>query len=159
MPVRVPVQKTRSLFERRIEETAIELTITFQIAPKNADQCRARRLQQVSAWLDSKTSERSSPGNWRAKQGCEGFARFFHKPFAQYVRIAKGSEAEVINHFIDARDLKLMTDDEFIRGEHTARRAIKAASGVIRYLESTPDPPPPRYLPKAKLEDLTWGQE
>jgi hypothetical protein len=64
-----------------------------------------------------------------------------------------------INHFIDARDLKLMTDEEFIRGEHTARRAIKAASGLIRYLESTPDPPPPRYLPKAKLEDPNWGQD
>jgi hypothetical protein len=65
----------------------------------------------------------------------------------------------VINHFIDARDLKLMTDDEFIRAEHTARRAIKAASGLIRYLESTPDPPPPPYLPKAKLEDPEWGQD
>ncbi len=34
----------------------------------------------------------------------EGFARFFHKPFAQYVRIAKASEAEVLNHFVDAHD-------------------------------------------------------
>lgn len=111
----------------------------------------ARRYKYCDQLSDS---ARSGPRNI-----AEGFARFFHKPFAQYVRIAKGSEAEVINHFIDARDLKLMTDEEFIRAEHTARRAIKAASGLIRYLESTPDPPPPRYLPKVKLEDLNWGQE
>jgi len=51
----------------------------------------------------------------------EGFARFRHKEFAQFVRVAKGSEAEVLNHFIDARDLRLMTDEEFIHGEHTRR--------------------------------------
>ena len=110
----------------------------------------ARRFKYCDQLSDA---ARSAPRNI-----AEGFARFFHKPFAQDVRVAKGSEAEVINHFIDARDLKLMTDEEFIKAEHTARRAIKAASGLIRYLESTPDPPPPRYLPKAKLEDPNWGQ-
>jgi len=56
-------------------------------------------------------------------------------------RIAKGSEAEVLNHFIDAHDQRLMTDEEFQRGEHLARRAIKAANGLIRFLETAPDPP------------------
>jgi four helix bundle protein len=79
----------------------------------------------------------------------EGFARFKHKEFAQFVRIAKGSEAEVLNHFIDARDQRLMTDDEFLLAEHTVRRALKAANGLIRYLESTPDPPTPRWKPRA----------
>jgi four helix bundle protein len=78
---------------------------------------------------------RSAPRNI-----AEGFARYRHKEFAQFVRIAKGSEAEVLNHFIDAHDLRLMTDEEFRHGEHLARRAIKAANGLIRYLEATPDP-------------------
>ena len=78
----------------------------------------------------------------------EGFARFKHKEFAQFVRIAKGSEAEVLNHFIDARELRLMSDEEFLHAEHTAKRALKAANGLIRFLESTPDPPPPAYKPK-----------
>jgi four helix bundle protein len=81
-------------------------------------------------------SARSGPRNI-----AEGFARYRHKEFAHFVRIAKASEAEVLNHFIDAHDLRLMSDDEFRHGEHVARRAIKAANGLIRYLESTPDPP------------------
>lgn len=69
----------------------------------------------------------------------EGFARYRHKEFAQFVRIAKGSEAEVLNHLIDACDQSLISSDELVIAEHLTRRAIKAASGLIRYLESTPD--------------------
>lgn len=61
----------------------------------------------------------------------EGFARFRHKEFAQFVRIAKGSEAEVLNHFIDAHDQQMMTKDEFNAAEHSVKRALKAASGLI----------------------------
>ena len=80
----------------------------------------------------------------------EGFGRFFHKAFANHVRIAKGSENEVLAHLIDAHDQKLMTDEEFKRGEELAQRAMKAATGLIRYLESTPDPSPPKYLKKPR---------
>ena len=110
----------------------------------------ARRYKYCDQLSDS---ARSGPRNI-----AEGFARFFHKPFANFVRIAKGSEAEVLNHFIDARDLRLMTDEEFLHGEHTARRAMKAAAGLIRWLESTPDPPAPKYLPKADSDDPEFGQ-
>jgi hypothetical protein len=65
------------------------------------------------------------------------------------VRIAKGSEAEVLNHLIDARDLKLITDDEFLLTEHLTKRALKAANGLIRWLESNPDPSPPVYKPRS----------
>jgi four helix bundle protein len=105
----------------------------------------ARRYKYCDQLSDS---ARSGPRNI-----AEGFARYFHKPFAQFVRIAKGSEAEVLNHFIDARDLKLMTDEEFIHAEHTARRAMKAAAGLIRFLETTPDPVPPPYTPKPTVDD------
>lgn len=78
----------------------------------------------------------------------EGFARFKHKEFAQFVRIAKGSEAEVLNHLVDAHDQRLITDDEFLLTEHLVKRALKAANGLIRYLESTPDVPARPYVKK-----------
>ena len=81
-------------------------------------------------------SARSAPRNI-----AEGFARFKHKEFAQFARIAKGSEGEVLNHFIDAVDSGFMSKEEFPRFEHAAKKALKAVNGLIRYLESTPDPP------------------
>lgn len=71
----------------------------------------------------------------------EGFARFKHKEFAQFVRVAKGSIGEVLDHFIDAVDNGYLSKDEFPRYEHECKKALKAINGLIRYLESTPDPP------------------
>jgi len=81
---------------------------------------------------------RSGPSNI-----AEGFGKFGNKEFARFTRIAKGSEVEVLNHLIDLRDLRLITEDELMSSEHLARRAIGAAVGLIRHLESTPDPPRP----------------
>jgi four helix bundle protein len=69
----------------------------------------------------------------------EGFGRYRHREFAQFVRVAKASEVEVLNHLIDAQDQRLITTDEFQITEHLTKRAIKAANGLIRYLESTPE--------------------
>lgn len=69
----------------------------------------------------------------------EGFGRYRHGEFAHFVRIAKASEAEVLNHLIEAQDQRLITADEFQITEHLTDRAIKAANDLIRYLESTPD--------------------
>ena len=71
----------------------------------------------------------------------EGFARFKHKEFAQFARIAKGSEGEVLNHLIDAVDSGYLSKEEFPRFEHAAKKALLAVNGLIRYLEATPDPP------------------
>ena len=79
----------------------------------------------------------------------EGFARFRHKEVAQFVRVAKGSEAEVLNHIIDAHDQRLISRDELLMTEHLIKRALKAANGLIRYVESTPDPPAPKWKPKS----------
>ena len=75
---------------------------------------------------------RSGPANI-----AEGFGRHGNREFARFVRIAKGSEAEVLNHLIDALDQGLLTEDEFRQAEHVARRAMKAAIGLIRHLESS----------------------
>ncbi len=47
----------------------------------------------------------------------------------------------MLNHLIDARDQRLLTNDEFLIHEHCVRTALKATVGLIRHLESTPDPP------------------
>ena len=49
--------------------------------------------RRLSSANDSDDAARSGPRNI-----AEGFARFKHKEFAQFVRIAKGSEAGVLNH-------------------------------------------------------------
>jgi four helix bundle protein len=71
----------------------------------------------------------------------EGFGHFHHREFARFSRIAKASELEVLNHFIEARDRRYLSADEFPRFEHAAKKALKAVNGLIRYLESTPDGP------------------
>jgi four helix bundle protein len=81
---------------------------------------------------------RSGPGNI-----AEGFGKFGNKEFARYCRIAKGSIVEVINHLIDLRDQRLISEGELVTAEHAARKALHATVGLIRHLESTPDPPRP----------------
>ena len=82
---------------------------------------------------------RSAPSNI-----AEGFGKFGNKEFARYARIAKASELEVLNHLIDLRDQRFISEDELMLSEHAVRKALKAVIGLIRHLESTPDPPRPR---------------
>jgi four helix bundle protein len=70
----------------------------------------------------------------------EGFARWKHRDFAKFVRIAKSSEVELLNHFKEARKNKHISESEQGKLEHAARKAIKAANGLIRWLENNPDP-------------------
>jgi four helix bundle protein len=77
---------------------------------------------------------RSAPRNI-----AEGFGRFQHKDFARFVRQAKGSEVEMLDHLQEAHDSGYLDDNELASLEHATRQAIKAANGLIRYLESTPD--------------------
>ena len=69
----------------------------------------------------------------------EGCARLKHKDFAALVRSARDSEIQVLNHLIDAHDQRLISTDELLINKLLAKRAMRAASGLIRYLESTPD--------------------
>ena len=88
---------------------------------------------------------RSGPSNI-----AEGFGKYGNKEFARYARIAKGSEVEVLNHLIDLRDQRLISEDELMLAEHAAKKAINAVVGLIRHLEHTPDPPraPKREKPE-----------
>ena len=60
---------------------------------------------------------------------------------------------EVLNHFIDARDQGLLTNDELLVGEHHVRRALKTTVGLIRHLESSEDPPRPPKKPREEAKD------
>ncbi len=96
-------------------------------------------------------SARSAPGNI-----AEGFGRFGNKEFARFSRIAKGSLIEVLNHMIDARDQRLISGDELLIFEHHVRKALKATVGLIRHLESSPDPP--RKPPERRDEGAEGGR-
>ena len=69
----------------------------------------------------------------------EGFGRYYHPEFAQFARIAKASEEEVLNHFYHARAKQYITSAEFENAAHAVRKALKAVNGLIRYLDDTPD--------------------
>ena len=69
----------------------------------------------------------------------EGFGRFTHKDFARFVRIAKASELELLDHLLEARDCGYINAEELDALDHRTRKALKAANGLIRYLENTPD--------------------
>jgi hypothetical protein len=130
----VPVlslQKMHRYFVEDAAVSAIHESPFFGSPNEFAKLAVAARLLLPLAWLDSKISD---------------------KEFAQFGRVAKGSEAEVLNHLIDACDQRLITREELEINEQLAQRAMKAAAGLIRYLESTPDPPPPPYIPKKPSE-------
>jgi four helix bundle protein len=78
---------------------------------------------------------RSAPRNI-----AEGFGRYKHRDSARFVRTAKASELEMLNHLEEAFDSGYLNDAERRAFEHTPKKAITAANGLIRYLESTPDP-------------------
>ena len=83
---------------------------------------------------------RSAPRNI-----AEGHMRGFkHKEFLFFLRIARGSLGEVLNHLLDAHQQRFITDGELFSTERLAKRAIKATTSLMRYLESTPDPKPPK---------------
>ena len=69
----------------------------------------------------------------------EGFGRKSHRDFAKFAYIARGSEQEVLNGLITARDKEWITAVEFDHGDHAARKALKVLNGLIAYLDSTPD--------------------
>lgn len=55
--------------------------------------------------------------------------------FVERIRLAKGSQAEVLNHLSDAYQQRLITLDEWQISEALTRRAIRAANGLLRSLE------------------------
>ena len=54
--------------------------------------------------------------------------------------MSKGSLHESLNHLIDARDQRIITEDELLIEEHHIRKAIDTVTGLIRHLEMSKEP-------------------
>lgn len=63
----------------------------------------------------------------------EGFGRFAPIQFANFLRIAIGSEVETKNHILKAWQRGAITDEEHWAGMLLCKRAIGAAIGLRRY--------------------------
>jgi four helix bundle protein len=68
----------------------------------------------------------------------EGFARYHPREFARFVRIAKGSLTEVLEHVRTAQRLSLLPSAEANEIAKLAHRALGAATRLAQYLESAP---------------------
>ena len=69
----------------------------------------------------------------------EGWARKYHREFARFCIIARGSEQEVLQCLKEGHERGYFTANELDKGDHAARKALKVLNGLIDYLESTPD--------------------
>jgi hypothetical protein len=65
----------------------------------------------------------------------EGFDRFEPNEFAQRVRAARAAELTILDLLSEGRRRRLLADHEWSEYAFLARRAIAAATGLIRYLE------------------------
>jgi four helix bundle protein len=92
----------------------------------------ARDGRLVSQIVDA---ARSGPRNV-----AEGFGRFHRKEFAQFLKVAIGSEQEVRNHILDAVDCGYITAAECDVGEVLSKRAVAAALALRKYLLSDRNP-------------------
>ena len=102
---------------------------------------RAHAANDFRLLTQVREAARSGPRNI-----AEGYGRYRPREFAQFVRIARGSEVELLNHFQEAFDSGYLTDAERRDLEHAAKKAIKAANGLVRYLESCTAPSNPKQL-------------
>ena len=70
----------------------------------------------------------------------EGFGYYDHGLFARHVRIARASEMETHDHLADGVKRGYWTDDKASPLQQLAKRAIGAATGLLRYLDTTEAP-------------------
>jgi four helix bundle protein len=70
----------------------------------------------------------------------EGFGRYLPTEFIKYLRWANGEVHETSNHLRDGFDQGYFPKPEVERLVRVAKRASRAIAGLIRYLETCPDP-------------------
>src|SRR5581483_7146652 len=80
----------------------------------------------------------------------EGFERYHPLENARFVRIAKASFAEMMNHLDRAVSQGFIADAEAGELSTLCRRARGAATAYIRYLESASAPGVPRTAPRER---------
>ncbi len=67
----------------------------------------------------------------------EGYERQSNKEFAQFLYIAKGSCAEIRSLLCIGRDLKYITEEQFIKLNSTSLVISKLVSGFITYIRKS----------------------
>ena len=72
----------------------------------------------------------------------EGFGRYRHKEFAQFLSIARGSLFEIIDHLYDGVARRHWTEDTIKEHRSLCNRTIAAITRLIRYLKSSDDSAP-----------------
>ena len=70
----------------------------------------------------------------------EGFGRFRHREFAQFLRIAIGSLTEVSDLLIDGYERGYINEVQLAQGRRLAVRSRSACVALKEYLLRTPDP-------------------
>ncbi|MEO6212019.1 MAG: four helix bundle protein [Vicinamibacterales bacterium] len=70
----------------------------------------------------------------------EGFGRHKYQQFAYFIRIVRGSLREVIDQLEAGFEKEYISADTARRLQRRCQRALSAAAGLIRWLESHPDP-------------------
>ena len=73
----------------------------------------------------------------------EGFGRYNHREISQYLKIALGSLQETQDALIDGKDREYVTATEFNELWSTALSALRSTKAWKRYIDASPDPPPP----------------
>ena len=72
----------------------------------------------------------------------EGWGRYYPKQNAVFVRIAKGSLDETLNHLFHGKRRKYFARPDFDKAFRLADRALRATTRYLLYLESCEQDPP-----------------
>lgn len=72
---------------------------------------------------------RSAPRNI-----AEGFGRYHHREFHQFLKISRASLLEAQDGLVEARDRRYIDEQEFDELWELSTRTIKATTGLMRYL-------------------------
>jgi four helix bundle protein len=76
------------------------------------------------------------------KNIAEGFGRYTHRDFANFLRVARSSLLETQTALRQALVLKFIGDDQYTRLLSLSERAIAATTRLQSYLRTTHDPGP-----------------
>lgn len=72
----------------------------------------------------------------------EGFGRYSHREFAQFLSIARASLVEVENHLQHARDIGVIDERQLTELTALAQRTQRSVSALRTYLRRTTEPRP-----------------
>ena len=119
---------------------------------KLCDQLRRKTREFLSRPCFGRDSDLANQLRRSSERPCpviaEGFGRYHPREIAKFVRDAKGSLSEVIEHMDRAVAQGCMTETEAHEVSALCKRARGAATAYVRYLETAEAPGVPRTRPR-----------